>query len=94
MQSQILRPNFRSLAALAIMLAAAAILALVLLTTHLYNAPVTSRPAVAPAAPTVQHYVEPDAADRSEPVVSAAPAGDTNPDNYLPICKRIGGPTC
>ena len=94
MQSQILRPNFRSLAALAIMLAAAAILALVLLTTHLYNAPVTSRPAVAPAAPTVQHYVEPDAADRIEPVVSAVPAGDANPDSNLPICKRHGGPTC
>jgi hypothetical protein len=93
-QSQILRPNFRSLAALAIMLAAAAILALVLLTTLLYNAPVTSRPAVAPAAPTVQHYVEPDAADRIEPVVSAVPAGDANPDSNLPICKRHGGPTC
>jgi hypothetical protein len=78
-QSQILRPNFGSLAALAIMLTAAAILALVLLTTHLYNAPVTSRPAVAPSA---------------APVVSAAQAGDANPDSNLPICKRHGGPTC
>ncbi len=94
MQSQILRPNFRSLAALALTLAAAAIVVLVLLTTHLYNAPVTSRPAVAPAAPAVQPYVEPDAADRSQPVVSAAPAGDANPDSNLPICKRHGGPTC
>jgi hypothetical protein len=73
-QSQILRPNFRSLAALALTLAAAAIMVLVLLTTHLYNAPVTSRP--------------------EQPVVSAAPAGDANPDSNLPICKRHGGPTC
>ncbi len=94
MQSQILRPNFRSLAALALTLAAAAIVVLVLLTTHLYNTPVTSRPQVAPAASTVQPYVEPDAADRSQPVVSAAPAGDANPDSNLPICKRHGGPTC
>jgi hypothetical protein len=50
-QSQILRPNFRSLAALVIMLAAAAILALVLLTTHL-SAPVAG-PAAAPATPRV-----------------------------------------
>src|SRR2546425_6884391 len=40
---------------------------LIIAPTHLYNAPVTSRPAVAPAAPTVQH-VEPDAPDRSDPV--------------------------
>ena len=40
MQSQMLRPNFRSLAALAIVLVAAAILALVLLTTQLSSAPV------------------------------------------------------
>jgi hypothetical protein len=78
-QSQILRPNFRSLAAFAIMLAAAAILTLVLLTTHLYNAPVTSRPAVVPAA---------------TPLGSAAQAGHANPVSNLPICKRHGGPTC
>ena len=93
MQSQILRPNFTSLATLAFMLVAAAILAVALLATHLPRATVTS-PAVAPTAPTVQHYVEPDAADRSEPMVQPVPAIDTNPDNYLPICRRHGGPAC
>ena len=93
MQSQILRPNFTSLATLAFMLVAAAFLAVALLATHLPVAIVTS-PAVAPTAPTVQHYVEPDAADRSEPMVQPALAIDTNPDNYLPICRRHGGPAC
>jgi hypothetical protein len=77
-QSQMLRPNFRSLAALAIVLVAAAILALVLLTTQLSSAPVAG-PAAAPAIPGV---------------VQAAPTVDTNPDSNLPICKRHGGPTC
>ena len=78
MQTQMLRPNFRSLAALAMVLVAAAILALVLLTTHLSSAPVAG-PAAAPATPRV---------------VQAAPAVDANPDSNLPICKRHGGPTC
>jgi hypothetical protein len=73
-----LRPNFRSLAALTIVLVAAAILALVLLTTHLSSAPVAN-PAAAPATPRV---------------VQAAPTVDANPDRNLPICKRHGGPTC
>ena len=41
-----------------------------------------------------QPYVEPDAADRSEPMVQATLATDTNPDSNLPICKRHGGPAC
>jgi hypothetical protein len=73
-----LRPNFRALAALAIVLVAAAILALVLLTTHLSSAPVAG-PAAAPAIPRV---------------VQTAPTVDANPDRNLPICKRHGGPTC
>jgi len=77
-QSQILRPNFRSLAALAITLVAAGIFALVLLTTHLSSGTATG-PAVAPAHPGV---------------VQAAPTVDANPDSNLPICKRHGGPTC
>jgi hypothetical protein len=77
-QSQMLRPNFRALAPLAIVLVAAAILALVLLTTHLSSAP-GAGPAAAPAIPSV---------------VQAVPAVDANPDSNLPICKRHGGPTC
>ena len=53
MQSQILRTNLRTMAALATVLFAAGVLALALLTTHGPVAPV-SPPAV-PAAPTVTH---------------------------------------
>jgi len=76
--SQILRPNFRSVAALLIVLAAAAVLAFALLASHGPNATVGT-PAALPAAPTV---------------VDVAPDADTNSDLNLPICKRQGGPTC
>jgi hypothetical protein len=78
MASQILRPNFGSVAALVIVLVAVVALALSLLASHRPAGTVTS-PAAPPAAPTVVHV---------------APADDTNPDSNLPICKRFGGPTC
>jgi hypothetical protein len=78
MASQILRPNFRSLAALLIVLAAAAVLAFALLAGHEPTATVAT-PAAPPAAPTV---------------VQVAPDANTNSDLNLPICKRHGGPTC
>ena len=78
MASQILRPNFGSVAALVIVLVAVVVLALALLASHQPGGTVTS-PAAPPAAPTVVHM---------------APAADTSPDSNLPICKRNGGPTC
>jgi hypothetical protein len=76
--SQMLRPNFRSVAALLIVLAAAAVLAFALLASHGPTATVTT-PAAPLAAPTV---------------VDVAPDADTNSDLNLPICKRKGGPAC
>jgi hypothetical protein len=78
MQSQILRPNFGSLAALVIVLVMVAALALALLVSH-RPAAVVASPAAAPATPSV---------------VQLAPADDPNPDSNLPICHRKGGPIC
>jgi hypothetical protein len=77
-QSQILRPNLRSLASLVIVLVAAAVLAVVLLTSYWPDAIVRS-PSATPAVQTVG---------------PAAPTVDPNPDSSLPICRRQGGPTC
>jgi hypothetical protein len=78
MASQILRPNFGSVAALVVVLVAVVALAFALLASHRPAGTVTN-PAAPPAAPTVVHV---------------APAADTNPDSNLSICKRNGGPTC
>ena len=81
MQAQIVRPSFRSLAALAVAFLAIAALTLTLL--------VTQRPALstgerrsAPAAPA------------APAVVQAPSTSDHNPDASLPQCRRAGGPTC
>ena len=78
MQSQTIRPNFGSLAALAIVLVAAAVLALAFLISHPPAATVTSQL----ATPAVQT------------AVPVAPTVDSNSDSSLPICRRQGGPTC
>jgi hypothetical protein len=76
--SQILRPNFGSLAALAIVLVTAALLALALLTGYRPAVIVTS-PAATPAIQTV---------------IPTAPTVDANPDRNLPVCRQHGGPAC